>query len=78
MENRSKADSRGLEKPETSLARAGSVKAGGAAGEHLVRVCLMRNVEDDLIDRRVEDVVQRYRELDGRQVGATWPPSREQ
>jgi len=27
MENRSKADSRGLEKPETSLARAGSVKA---------------------------------------------------
>ena len=29
----------------------------------------MRNVEDDLIDRRVEDVVQRYRELDGRQVG---------
>ena len=35
-----------------------------------MRVRLMRDVEDQLVDRRVEDAVQGDRELDDAQVGA--------
>ncbi len=41
-----------------------------AAREHLMRVRLMRDVEDQFVDRRVEDAVQGDRELDDSQVGA--------
>jgi hypothetical protein len=39
------------------------------AGEDLVRVGLVTDVPDQAVVRRVEDVVQRDRELDGAEVG---------
>ncbi len=36
-----------------------------ASREHLVRICLMSHVPNQTVIRRVEDVVQRYREFDG-------------
>ncbi len=45
----------------------------GTAGEHLVRVALVRDVEDDLVRRGVEDTVQRDGELDDGQVGGHVP-----
>ena len=40
-----------------------------AAGEDLVRVGLMADVPDQPVVRRVEDVVQRHRQLDHAQAG---------
>ena len=44
--------------------------AVAAAGEDLVRIGLMADVPDQLVARRVEDVVQRHRQLDHAQPGA--------
>ena len=41
-----------------------------ASGDQLVRIALMAGVEYQLIARRVENVVQRQRELDDAQVAA--------
>ena len=46
----------------------------GAAGEHLVHVALVRDVEDDAVAGRVEDAVNRHGELDHPQVGPDMPP----
>ena len=51
------------------LVCAGGVgEGGGAAREHLVRIGLVGDVEEDAVARRVEDVVQRDGELDRGQV----------
>ena len=62
-----------------ALARAGEARDGvherrveegpGTAGEHLVGVGLVRDVEDQLVGGGVEDAVQRHRELDHAKVG---------
>ena len=44
------------------------VEALAAAREDFVRVALMRNVEDDAVARRVENAVERDRELDDAEV----------
>ena len=44
--------------------------AVAAAGEDLVRIGLVADVPDDAVFRRVVDVMQRYRQLDGTEVGA--------
>ena len=41
-----------------------------AAREHLVGIGLMRDVEDELVDRRAEHAVERHRELNDAEVGA--------
>ncbi len=46
----------------------------GAAGEHLVHIALVRDVEDDAVAGRVEDAVERHGELDHPQVGPDMPP----
>jgi hypothetical protein len=43
-------------------------------GEHLVHVGLVAGVEDDGLARRLEDAVQRDRQLDAAQVGAEVAP----
>ena len=63
-----------------TLARAGEARDGaherrveeglGAAGQHLVGVGLVRDVEDQLVGGGVEDAVQGHRELDDAEVGA--------
>ena len=40
------------------------------AGEHLVRIGLMGDVEHDLVSRGVKDAVERHRKLDDAKVGA--------
>ena len=42
----------------------------GTAGEHLVRIGLMGDVEHDLVSRGVKDAVERHRKLDDAKVGA--------
>ena len=49
---------------------ADGVERVAAAGDELVRIALVAGVEDDLVARRVEDVVQRERELDDAEVAA--------
>ncbi len=44
--------------------------AVAAAGEDLVRIGLMADIEDQLVVRRVEDVMQRHREFDDAEAGA--------
>ena len=53
-----------------NLAIVRGVEVGfGASGEHLVRVALMRDVEDDLVTRGVEHAMQRDGELDDAKIG---------
>src|SRR5580765_8058764 len=40
-----------------------------AAGQNLVRICLMPDVPDELVRRRVEDIVERYGKFDYTQAG---------
>ena len=42
----------------------------GAAGEDLVRIRLMGDIEDELVRRRVEDVMQGHGQLHGAEAGA--------
>ena len=52
-----------------AVAFAQRVEVGRATGEHLVHVRLMAGVEEDRVVRRVEDPVQRQRQLDDTEVG---------
>ena len=45
-------------------------KLAAAAGEEFVHVALVGDVEDKLVGRRIEDAVQRDRELDDAEIGA--------
>jgi hypothetical protein len=47
-----------------------------AAGERLVPVGLVTHVPDQAVARRVEDIVERDRQLDGAQAGGEVPPRR--
>jgi hypothetical protein len=49
-------------------------EAVAAAGQDLVRIGLMADVPDDLVAWRLEQAVQRDRDLSGAQVGAEVPP----
>ena len=53
-----------------ALVLADRVEAVAPAGEHLVRVCLMADVPEDLVPRGVEQAVQRDGELAGTEIGA--------
>src|SRR6202011_4370023 len=53
-----------------AIVLANRVKPIAAAGDQLVRIALVAGVENELIARRVEDVVQRQRELDDAEVAA--------
>ena len=50
------------------------VERVAAPGDQLVRVRLVAGVEDDLVARGVEDVVQRERQLDDAEVPAKMAP----
>ena len=50
--------------------------AVATAGEDLVWIGLMADVPDDPVARRVEDVMQRARQLDDAQSGAEMAPGR--
>ena len=52
---------------------ADGLEAAVAPGEHLVDIRLVAHVEDEAVARRVEDVVQRQRQLHHTQVGAKVP-----
>ena len=52
---------------------ADGVEGIAASGDELVRVGLVAGVEDDLVAGRVEDVVQRQRQLDDTEVAAEVP-----
>ena len=54
----------------------GVEKRRRAAGEHLVRIGLMRDVEDDFVVRGLEDAVQGDGQLDRGEVGASVPADR--
>ena len=53
-----------------ALVLADRVEPVAAAGEHLVRVGLVADVPEDLVARRVEQAVERDRQLAGAEVGA--------
>ena len=52
------------------------VEPVAAAGQHLVRIGLVPDVPDQAVVRRVEDVVQRDRELDRAEAGGEVPAAR--
>ena len=59
-----------LVKPDKSAALAQGADAVAAAGENLVRIGLVADVPDQPVGRRIEDVVQRHRQLDHAKAGA--------
>ena len=64
-----------LEEARDAAVRAQRVEAIAPAGEHLVGVALVPDVPDELVARRVEDVVQGEGQLDARRGSeARWPP----
>lgn len=48
--------------------RADSVEAGKAAGEQLMRIGLMASIPDEIVQRRIEDVMEGDSELDRSEV----------
>ena len=63
----------GVRKSRGVRVAGGIGERGGAAGEHLVRIGLVRDVEEDPIAWGLEDPVKGHGELDDAQVGADVP-----
>src|SRR5215472_7646180 len=61
---------RALGKTGQPAALADRANAVAAAGQDLVRVCLMADIPNQPVARRVENIVQRYRQLDDAEAGA--------
>ena len=73
IENRSCSDSAGFEKPGKRAEQRGVQIIGSAPGEHLMSIGLVRDVEDELVDRGGEDAMHGHDELDGAEVRTDVP-----
>ena len=59
-----------LEKTRDAVLLAQGIHFLGTPGQQLVRVCLVPDVPHQLVGRRIENVVQRHRQLDDTEAGA--------
>ena len=62
-----------LAEPGDAVVLPDGVEAAAPAGDELVRIALVTGVENDLVARRVEGVVEGKRQLDDAEVAAEVP-----